>query len=75
MGKAYQSSNKELRPIMRAARLQGWKVTETGRSHVKFLPPDKSRPPVFCGATFSDVRTLKNLKASLKRSGLVLEDV
>lgn len=75
MGKPYQSSNKELRPLIRAARLQGWNVSETGRNHVRFLPPDKSKPPVFCGVTLSDVRTLKNLKASLRRSGLVLEDV
>lgn len=75
MGKEFRSSNKELRPLVRAARLQGWVVSETGRKHVRFLPPDKSKPPVFCGVTLSDWRTLKNLKASLRRSGLVLEDV
>jgi hypothetical protein len=62
--------DKELRPLVRAARLQGWSVSQTGRGHVKFLPKDKSMPPVFCGVTRSDVRTIHNIIAALRRSGL-----
>jgi hypothetical protein len=47
-------------------------VSQTGRGHVKFLPKDKSMPPVFCGVTRSDVRTIRNITAALRRSGLVV---
>lgn len=60
-----------LREIIRAAKDQGWEVTKTSRLHVKFIPPG-DRPPVYAPGTPSDVRSMANTIAQLRRSGLVL---
>lgn len=70
MGERY-GSNKDLRPIIDAARAQNWTVEQRKSSgHILFLSPDKGVPPIFCGQTFSDFRSIRNLTAMLKKHGL-----
>lgn len=70
MGDRY-GCNKDLRPIIAAAREQSWTVEQRKSSgHILFLSPDKDVPPIFCAQTFSDFRGIRNLVAMLKKHGL-----
>lgn len=60
------SHRKEIRKLTRVVEQQGWRV-ELG-DHIKWFPPDGGRP-VFCGSTPSDNRSMKNLRAELRRRG------
>lgn len=61
----------DMREIEKAAKEQGWTVSLTTKGHKKFLSPDKTKPPVYGSGTPSDVRSIKNLLAELKRKGLI----
>lgn len=62
-------SSKALRPIIKKARKQGWKVDLTKSGHVRFKPPTSGQSIITAG-TASDHRSLKNLRADLRRAGL-----
>ncbi len=46
----------------------GWRV-EQGGKHLKAYPADKAQPMVTVPLTPSDHRSIKNLRAQLKRAG------
>lgn len=62
--------NKELQKLMKLARQQGWLVEGTKGGHFRFVPPDSSKPAVISSGTPSDHRSMLNLRAQLRRSGL-----
>lgn len=64
------SAKKTLRTYRRAAEEQGWRVEETKSGHLRFIPADRSKPIVVASSTPSDARSVKNLRAQLRRSGL-----
>ncbi len=69
MGRAEFS--KELMPLVKAARGQGWTVTRTNGSHLKFMPPKGSPWPMYhCAGTPSDHHALTNAKAFLRQCGV-----
>jgi hypothetical protein len=57
------------RTIKAAAELQGFRVTQTGAGHWKFVPPQKGRMIVVTSGTPSDHRSLDNFLSRLRRSG------
>ncbi len=57
------------RSIKAAAELQGFKATQTGTGHWKFVPPQKGRTIVVTSSTPSDHRSLNNFLSRLRRSG------
>jgi predicted RNA binding protein YcfA (HicA-like mRNA interferase family) len=61
----------DVKDVIAAAEDQGWEVTRTKKGHLQFIPPDPTRPMVHGSGTPSDWRSLKNLIAQLRRSGLV----
>lgn len=62
-------SKKLLKNHAKAAAKAGWKVRQTRKGHVQFIPPDESMPIVTTGGTPSDHRSIKNFEAQLRRSG------
>lgn len=65
------SGNRELQEVVEKALRAGWNVGHTRNGHLRFVSPDKSVPPIFMGGTPSDSRSVKNLRAHLKRYGLL----
>ncbi len=64
--------DRKVRPLVKVAVKQGWRV-EIGRNqHLRFCPPDKDRRPVVVSATPSDRRAMLNARANLRRQGLEL---
>ena len=61
----------DIREIEQAAREQGWQVGRTAKGHHKFVPPDPAKKIVMGSGTPSDVRSLRNLLAELRRQGFV----
>lgn len=61
----------DLRKIEQAAREQGWRVERTKKGHIRFVPPDATKPMVVAAGTPSDHRSIRNLVAQLRRSGLI----
>lgn len=61
----------DLRDIEEAARDQGFGVDRTARGHPKFLPPDRTKGPVFGSGTPGDQRAIRNLLAKLRAAGLI----
>ena len=61
---------KELQDAEAAAVMAGWRIEVTGGNHLKWIPPDKTKPIIITSSTPSDVRARKNIIASLRRSGL-----
>lgn len=59
---------KDVREIVDRLEAQGWRVVK-GKKHLKAYPPDKDKPMVTIPGTPGDQRSLKNLKAQLRRSG------
>lgn len=59
---------KRLNDFASQARDQGWDVEPT-TNHIKFIPPDKSKPLVIAAATTTDHRAAANLLSQLRRSG------
>lgn len=66
--------NKDLKAIVRMAKAQGWRVEQRGSGHLTFYPPDPKKPFIVSGGTPSDYRALLNLRAHLRRAGLVFAD-
>lgn len=62
--------SKELQKLIKSARKQGWMVEKTRGGHIRFVPPDKDKPIVVSGSTPSDRRSVLNLRAQLRRTGL-----
>lgn len=62
----------DLKDIVQAAKKAGWSVEQTKGNHLAFTPTDKAYPRVIGAGTPSDWRSLKNLVAQLRRSGLKL---
>lgn len=60
--------SKEYRPFLDAARAAGWKVTLTSNNHVRWAPPDGSRP-FTTGLTMSG-RGVKATRARFRKAGL-----
>lgn len=61
---------KELQEAEAAALLAGWKIEVTGSSHLKWIPPDRTKPVVISPSTPSGHRERANTIARLRRSGL-----
>ena len=64
-----------MRTICKQAKRQGWKVGLTRSGHVRFVPPDRSVPALVTGSTPGDRRAVLNLRADLRRRGLVISSV
>lgn len=62
--------NANLRPLVAAAVHQGWDVAHTGKAHLRFRPPDRSRPLVIVSHTASDHRAYERMVHDLQHSGL-----
>src|SRR5437667_74552 len=58
------------RPIVNAARDQGWKIDRT-RTHLRLVPANPAMGPVFTPSTPSSVRAIHNVLAILKQRGLI----
>jgi len=63
---------KEIKKLVACLEAQRWKVTTTTRGHYRFIPPDPDKKIIHTGGSPSDCRSLKNLKADLKRQGAEL---
>lgn len=61
----------DIRDIEKAARAQGWQIGTSKKGHLRWVPPDPSKPIVVGSGTPSDHRAVRNFLAQLKRSGLV----
>lgn len=60
---------KPLADLYRVAKEQGWRVETSGGNHIRWLPPDGSRP-VYSANSTRDNREEKNVRAKLRRAGL-----
>lgn len=58
---------RDLKDIIQQARDQGWEVRTTNGGHLCFRAPNGAL--VFGPSTPSDVRSIANLRAMLKRNG------
>lgn len=63
-------SRKDMRKLIRKAKRRGWAVTLTGKSHLKWQPPEGAF--VITPSTPSDGRAAMNMLAELRRHGLDL---
>lgn len=61
---------KDLKPLIKAAERQGWRVDLSKNNHVKFLAP--SGAMVIAGVSISDHRGLKNVQSHLRKAGLAV---
>lgn len=52
------------------AREQGWRVNLVANGHIRFLPRDRSVPPVQVSFSPSDHRSRLNERSRLRRAGL-----
>lgn len=66
------SVHKRMIDLIAAAQDQGWDVTRK-RKHLRWVPPDPHKDMVFTAVTPSDHRALKNMRAQLRKSGLVID--
>lgn len=62
--------SKELSALLRRARAAGWSTTKA-RKHWRLAAPD-GIGLIYCSATPSDRRAIKNLRALLRQRGLKL---
>lgn len=62
----------KLQEMIAVARHQGWAVSRTKKSHLKFMPPDPTKGMVIASTTPGDWRDLRNTLAQLRRRGLVI---
>lgn len=65
-------NNSDFRRILKTAKSAGWQTVLTGNSHWKFVPPHPGTPPIFFSGSPSDIRSIKNFVARLRRCGLKL---
>jgi len=66
------SPNRSVQTIVAAAYEQGWGAEKTGTNHIRMYPPDPGERPWGIPCTPSDVRSLKNAIAPMKRAGFVM---
>jgi hypothetical protein len=59
---------KEFKELVRKLEAQGWEFRQ-GSKHLVAYPADKSFGPIVITGTPGDVRSLRNLKAQLRRAG------
>lgn len=59
--------HKDIRPIARRARQQGWHISGTRSGHLMWVSPEGRK--LFTSSTPSDSRTIKNFRAELRRAG------
>ena len=57
---------KDLAKLFKVARERGWTVTRTPRGHFQMRHPNGAL--VYTGSTPSDGRTLRNVRADLRRA-------
>lgn len=69
MNTALRGTTRDMREMIEVAIQKGY-VLKAGRKHFKLIPPDKSHEIVTFGATTSDHRAYKNMRAILRRQGL-----
>jgi hypothetical protein len=65
------TNNKDINEMLAKVERQGWTV-EKGKTHVKAIPADKTRPIVTIPTTPSDHRAPMNVRSQLRRSGAIL---
>jgi hypothetical protein len=71
MGKSKPRIQKDLKPLYKVARQQGWRVEKRKRSgHNVWISPQGKK--IFHSSSPSDWRSNLNLEATLKREGLEL---
>lgn len=63
--------NKELKSLAALARAQCWTVDFTDGNHIRWSPPSGA-DDIITAATPSSTRSIANIKADLKRAGLVM---
>ena len=61
----------DFRDLIKIARGQGWVVTQTAKSHWRFMPPN-GEPPVYTSGSPSCCFWLKKVRHDLKKRGLKL---
>jgi len=66
------TSSGDVRRLIEVAESQGWAIEITGGNHLRFIPPDRTKPMVHMSSTPSDHRAVKNLEGQLRRAGLTI---
>lgn len=64
------ASSKDLKPLMKRAKQQGWEVTTTRNGRIKWTSPAGGLP-YFSSCTPSDRRAIHNITADLAKRGLL----
>lgn len=65
------AGQKDLKPLMKRARAQGWVIDRTRNDRFKWTSP-QGGTPVFSASNPSDPRAVRNLESMLKRQGLAV---
>ena len=65
-------TDKDYRALLLTAVEQGWTASHTGNQHIRLAPPDGGRP-LFVAGTSHGGRGDPNLKALLRRHGVVID--
>ena len=60
--------NKDLKQLFSKVKDEGWSVSRRRSGHYKMEGPDGQK--VFCSATASDHRSLRNIERDLAKAGL-----
>lgn len=58
---------KDQQQLQREYEARGWTIERTGNNHLRWKPPGGGQP-IFSSATPSEWRSLKNLRARLRRA-------
>lgn len=66
------SANREIKDLLDQCVRQGGILTKTGNDHWKVIPPDKTKPIVYSSGTPSDFRSIRNIRAKLRRAGFIV---
>ncbi len=65
---------RDINRLIDTARRQGWQVERRKSGHYLLTPPSRDGPLVCVASTPSDHKAISNIRADLRRSGLVLPD-
>jgi predicted RNA binding protein YcfA (HicA-like mRNA interferase family) len=65
-----QSSNKDIRKLIKAAELAGWTVKKTSGNHLKFVPPDISLEVIIVASTPGSQNEYRRKKERLTKMGV-----
>lgn len=68
--KRRSTKDTEKQKLVDAAIRAGWRVEQAGGSHIRMLPPDRSKPAVVTTLNKSDSRAWMHLRSQLRYSGL-----